>query len=378
MGRTGQQEYLAITIGSEFPKPETHQDCFNQFKSTTEQMEEMRNHLESLIDAFDKSASFLTRTAIFWGELPTWQRVSANITILGGLLTIGLILQTGLLCVSIAALALASGLLLDDHYASHKQSMKNLKIGILALSSLLESVISALDIIREQLAVEIYRFCFENQHLKENIAAFQQEMHKLAEEVDHLSTTESLLRSTQSKLSQVQTEFERSNEIHQKKIVELTCIKTTLELEVDKLQKIGSVLSASSHLLSATILSNAEDRLIFEERLETFLQNKTQSFDQIATRISTAEQENAIVRQQLAIVRQQLEETSRQYQALLLRQEHQVTRLEQLTREHVPVHPSTQGFFSRKAAEYDTQISLSQQQRSTIVSVNCQSTMPIL
>lgn len=360
MGRTTQQEYLAITIGSELPKLETHHDSFNAFKTTKQQMDEMRAHLESLIDAFDKNASLLTRTATFWGELPTWQRISASITIFGGLLTLGIILQAGFLCASIAALALASGILLDDHYASHKQSRENLKKGILALSSLLSTVIGALDTIREQLAVEIDRFCTENQQLKESVAAFQQEMNKLAAEVDHLSTTESLLRSTESKLSQVQADFERSNEEHQRKIVELTCIKTTLELEIDKLQKIESVLSASSKLLSATVLTNEEDRGTFQLRLDAFLQDKTKSFDQIATRISTAEQE-------LAIVRQQLEETNRQYQALLHRQEHQVTRLEQLARKHIHVQPSAQGLFSSKTVKHDTHEALSERQGSTVV-----------
>lgn len=268
----------------------------------------------------------------------------------------------------------ASSFLLDNHQSQNTDNSEQLNAGISSLVELLDTIISTLDLLREQLAIEIDAFQKENERLTESVQQFCEQIKTLKSQISELNDTEKALRATQIELeltaktlkgsieeqSQVlentQKELEQvvlaykdnQNQLSDK-IKELEDIKLKMGKEVDQAQSITLVLRSTVEALSKTVIADEEQRTSFQLRLNEFLTNKEKSFDQVAERICEAERK-------LAVVTKQLEQSNQRYRTLLDRQEQQIIRLEQLDAEQSnevqefsnEVKPSLNGFYAIK------------------------------
>ena len=249
-----------------------------------------------------------------------------------------------------------------------------MKAGISSLVDLLDSVISTLELLREQLAIEIDAFQKENARLTQNVDQFCEQIKTLKSEIIELTDTEKKLRATQVELEHttttlkgsieeqsqvlentqkqleqvVQAYKENQNQLSDK-IKELDGIKVKMGKEVEQARAVGLVLSGTVETFSNMVIQDKEQRAAFHKRLEEFLTNKEKSFVEIADRICDAERK-------LSVVTKQLEESNQRYRKLLDRQEQQIIRLEQIDvvqPEEVQesfhgVKPSINGFYAIK------------------------------
>ncbi|HHY0630073.1 TPA: LegC2/C7 family Dot/Icm T4SS effector [Legionella pneumophila] len=333
--------------------------------------------LASRTPSMSNNPSWLSRAASFWNEIPLWQKITAGAVLTIPLLMIGIMANlAALITLSIVTgiIYAVSHILLENHQNQNTNNTKHLNAGISSLVDLLDTVISTLDILREQLALEIDAFQKENARLTQNVDQFCEQINTLKSEISKLTDTEKALRATQIELelttktlkgsieeqSQVlentQKELEQvvlaykdnQNQLSDK-IKELDEVKVKMSKEVDQAQTLALVLRSTVEALSKTVIADEEQRTSFQLRLNEFLTNKEKSFDQVAERICEAERK-------LSVVTKQLEESNQRYRKLLDRQEQQIIRLEQIDMvqpEEVQesfdgVKPSINGFYAIK------------------------------
>jgi DNA repair exonuclease SbcCD ATPase subunit len=340
------QENLVII---EHNKPE--KDRLEHIVSTKNKLVQMKTDLNRMIDAMTKNPSILSRAALFWNEIPLWQKITGGIVLTVPLLMIGLMANlAALITLSIVTMIVytVSDILLDNHQSQNTDNTEQLKAGISSLAELLDTVISCLEILREQLAIEIDAFQQENARLTENINQFGEQIKSLTSQIEDLVNTEKklrgtqvalenttvalkgsikeqseLLEKTQKELEQVVQDYKENQTQLSDKINELDEIKVKMGKELDQARSIGLVLRSTVETLSRTVIANKEQRDAFQLRLNEFLTNKEKSFDQVAERICEAERK-------LSLVTTQLEQSNQRYQDLLDRQEQQIIRLEQM------------------------------------------------
>ncbi|MBI2785227.1 MAG: hypothetical protein HYX60_02510, partial [Legionella longbeachae] len=241
-----------------------------------------------------------------------------------------------------------SGIVLDDHHFHTQNITQKLKEGIFGIAEVLELTISALDSIRKKLAEEVEKFKEENIKLTNNITQLNQDVETLSYQVELYVETEKLLRRTQEELEkkaesltkdlekQSQLIVDNQNEIQQvktahekiqlelsKKVSELSDVREKMGIEVNRAKKIASTLEGTVKSLSNAVISDSNQRHAFHEKLNIFLTDKTNSFDQVAERINKAEIE-------LVEVKHELKNSNERYKQLLKIQEKQIRRLEGL------------------------------------------------
>ncbi|CZP46200.1 LegC2/C7 family Dot/Icm T4SS effector [Legionella pneumophila] len=358
-------------------KTKKDKERFEKIVTTQNKIQKIKVDLNQLIQSMNNNPSWLSRAASFWNEIPLWQKITAGAVFTIPLLMIGLMANlAALITLSIVTgiIYAASHILLENHQNQNTNNTENLNAGISSLVDLLDTVISTLDILREQLALEIDAFQKENVRLTQNVDQFCEQINTLKSEISKLNDTEKALRATQIELeltaktlkgsieeqSQVlentQKELEQvvlaykdnQNQLSDK-IKELDEVKVKMSKEVDQAQSLSLVLRSTIEALSKTVIADEEQRTSFQLRLNEFLTNKEKSFDQVAERICEAERK-------LSVVTKQLEESNQRYRKLLDRQEQQIIRLEQIDvvqPEEVQesfdgVKPSVNGFYAIK------------------------------
>ncbi|HAT9712930.1 TPA: hypothetical protein JBD70_15345 [Legionella pneumophila subsp. pneumophila] len=358
-------------------KTKKDKERFEKIVTTQNKIQKIKVDLNQLIQAMNQNPSLLSRAANLWNKIPLWQKITAGAVLTVPLLLTGLMANlAALITLSIvtAIVYTASSFLLDNHQSQNTDNSEQLNAGISSLVELLDTVISTLDLLREQLAIEIDVFQKENERLTESVQQFCEQINTLKSQISELSDTEKALRATQIELeltaktlkgsieeqSQVlentQKELEQvvlaykdnQNQLSDK-IKELDDIKLKMGKEVDQAQTLSLVLRSTVEALSKTVIADEEQRTSFQLRLNEFLTNKEKSFDQVAERISDAERK-------LSVVTKQLGESNQRYRKLLDRQEQQIIRLEQLDAEQSnevqelsnEVKPSINGFYAIK------------------------------
>lgn len=358
-------------------KTKKDKERFEKIVTTQNKIQKIRVDLNQLIQSMNNNPSWLSRAASFWNEIPLWQKITAGAVLTIPLLMIGLMANlAALITLSIVTgiIYAASHILLENHQNQNTNNTKHLNAGISSLVDLLDTVISTLDLLREQLAIEIDAFQKENARLTQNVDQFCEQINTLKSEISKLNDTEKALRATQIELeltaktlkgsieeqSQVleitQKELEQvvlaykdnQNQLSEK-IKELDEVKVKMSKEVEQAQTLSLVLRSTVEALSKTVIADEEQRTSFQLRLNDFLTNKEKSFDQVAERICEAERK-------LSVVTKQLEESNQRYRKLLDRQEQQIIRLEQIDvvqPEEVQescegVKPSINGFYAIK------------------------------
>ncbi|KTD13279.1 LegC2/C7 family Dot/Icm T4SS effector [Legionella jamestowniensis] len=331
--------------------PLSPQDELAKIAITQEQLTQIKQSLGAIIDTMQQNDSLFSRAATFWGNLPLWQKILGGIVLTVPTLAAGIAAHIGILLaisgVTVVAYT-ASGIVLDDHHSCNKNIADRLKQGIYSLADILEITIKALDKIRENLAKEIDRFRSENDRLAKTLDSFNDQMESLTNQVEVLTATaellkeqketlekataklqktvednEGLLKANQEELSQLKKDYEQ-NKIHlSEKIGELAEVRASLGLEVQKAKKIAAALQGTVNTLSDTVITDGDQRIAFQQRLESFLRDEKVSFASVAERICKAERE-------LAEVKEELKRSNERYEQLLHRQETQVSRLENL------------------------------------------------
>ena len=358
-------------------KTKKDKERFEKMVTTQNKIQKIKADLNKLIQSMNNNPSWLSRAASIWHEIPLWQKITAGAVLTIPLLMIGIMANlAALITLSIVTgiVYTVSHILLDNHQSQNTDNIEHLKTGISSLVDLLDSVISTLELLREQLAIEIDAFQKENARLTQNVDQFCEQINTLKSEIIELTDTEKALRATQVDLEQsattlkgsideqsqvlentqkelekvVQAYKENQNQLSDK-IKELDDIKEKMGKEVEQARAVGLVLSGTVETFSNMVIQDKEQRAAFLKRLEDFLTNKEKSFVEIADRICDAERK-------LSVVTKQLEESNQRYRKLLDRQEQQIIRLEQIDvvqpdevqESFDGVKPSITGFYAIK------------------------------
>lgn len=366
---------LQVTENAELPEvlelPEDTKeeiDSLNKISTAQTKLTKVKESLGSIIDTIAANPSLFTRAATAWGELPLWQKIVGGVVLTGPTLAVGLFAHVSVLLVVGGVTGItytASAIVLDDHHTCNVNIAARLREGIISLADVLQLTIEALDTIRQELAKEIDRFKEQNFKLTENVTELGDKVEQLTNQVELFVETEKLLRATkddlettvkslkesitdqsglleknQQELSKVKIAYEKSQQQLSLKVAELHKVRVEMGLEVKKVQAVASTMKVAVNTLTDTVVSNDKQKEEFKRKFDTFLSDKSASFDNVSNRIHMAEEELAAVKEELKVV------TTR-YQQLLDRQESQVVRMERLdprlNRENLPPKVNTKG-----------------------------------
>ncbi|VEB33991.1 LegC2/C7 family Dot/Icm T4SS effector [Legionella cherrii] len=338
---------------------ETDQDKLVKITITKEIFEQIKKSLQDTIKSMEKNPSMFSRAAEYWGELPLWQKIIGGVALTVPTLIMGIVAHIGFLlalCGVTAVTYTAGGIILDDHHKCSTSAIESLQQGILGLADLLQLTINALDIIRQQLAVEIQKFANENVRLTENIEALSKRIDLIDKQVmatvkinEALGETKNglvetsealkegveqqtdLMKKNQERLDRIIEGYKASQEELKQKVLEVQKVREALGADLDKAQLMISTLHATISELTEAAIGKEEQRQAFQARLDLFLSNKETSFDTIVRRICDAESK-------LVLVQQELEKSNARYQELLMIQEKHIDTLKTLS-----TLPSNQG-----------------------------------
>ncbi|WP_454780816.1 LegC2/C7 family Dot/Icm T4SS effector [Legionella sp. WA2022007384] len=341
--------------------PENDLDSLQSIALTQQHLAQVKKSLGEIVESLQDNPSLISRAAAFWGELPLWQRIIGGVAISGPTLIIGAAAHIGFLVTISGVSALAyttSSIVLDDHHYHTRSIAQKLKEGIFGVAEILELTIGALDAIRKKLAVEIERFREENEKLAKNITRLNEEVETLSAQVEVYVETEKLLRKTKDELEKTaislkqdaekqskqfdttQKELIKAREEHSRSLLllsqktsELSEVRISMGAEVEKARKIASTLEGAVKILSSTAITDSNQRLSFQEKLDSFIDKKTASFDEVAKRMLQAESD-------LFQVKTELKASTERFHKLLELQEKQLQRLQSLDkRVDSSVHP---------------------------------------
>ncbi|MFU7598345.1 LegC2/C7 family Dot/Icm T4SS effector [Legionella pneumophila] len=299
------------------PKIENDNERFEKMVTTQNQIQKIKAELDVIIQSMNNNPSYFSRAARFWNDIPLWQKITAGAVITVPLLMIGILVNLGaLIMLSVIAVFVYTGssILLDNHQRQNTNTIEHLKAGVSSLVDLLDTVISTLDRLREQLAIEIDAFESENARLTETIGQFGEHINTLKSEIVALTEADRVLRATQVHLEHTATMLKRSNDAQshlvaqtQKqleqvisnykdnqnqladKIQELDEVKEQLRNEVEQSRAVARVFKGTVETFSNLAIQDTEQRAAFQERLADFLTNKEKSFIEVADRICDAE-----------------------------------------------------------------------------------------
>lgn len=337
----------------------TDQDKLVKITITKEIFEQIKKSLQDTIKSMEKNPSMFSRAAEYWGELPLWQKIIGGVALTVPTLIMGIVAHIGFLlalCGVTAVTYTAGGIILDDHHKCSTSAIESLQQGILGLADLLQLTINALDIIRQQLAVEIQKFANENIRLTENIEALSKRIDLIDKQImatvkinealdgtrnglveisealkEGVEQQTDLMKKNQEKLDRITEGYKASQEELMQKVLEVHKVREALGADLDKAQVMINTLHATISELTVAAIGKEEQRQAFQERLDVFLSNKETSFDTIVKRICDAESK-------LVLVQQELEKSNTRYQELLMIQEKHIDTLKTLS-----TPPSNQG-----------------------------------
>ncbi|WP_133135184.1 LegC2/C7 family Dot/Icm T4SS effector [Legionella rowbothamii] len=322
---------------------------------------QVRNSLEAIIDSLEQNPSILTSITKYWGSLSLWEKIFGGLLVTGPTLVVGVAANVGFL-ITLSGLSagayITGGIVFEDHFENTKIITEKLKRGVFEIADVLVLTIRSLDIIRQKLTTEVEKFQEENKRLTSNINKLSDEVSDLSVQIESYMITEKHLRQTKEQLehtaeelkidlgrnqqkydtavneiSSLQKHHERCTQLLTLQVDELTVKRKQLEDELEKTRKLTSTLQVAVQTLSSTVINDAQQRDAFQERLEKFVKNKEQSFTQVADRICSAESE-------LISVKKRLEESLKQHEELMEKQNQLIIRLEMID-QLVPAPPET-------------------------------------
>ncbi|HGC5940497.1 TPA: hypothetical protein ACIZCU_001307 [Legionella pneumophila] len=186
---------------------------FEQIVTTQNKIQQIKADLTRLIHAMNHNSSLFSHAASLWNKIPLWQKITAGVVFTVPLLIIGIMANlAALITLSIVTgiVYTVSHILLENHQNQNTNNTENLNAGISSLVDLLDTVISTLELLREQLAIEIDSFQKENERLTNNIEQFSEQIQTLKSQINNLTDTEKKLRETQVELEHTVTKLNGS------------------------------------------------------------------------------------------------------------------------------------------------------------------------
>lgn len=334
-----------------------------EFESTQNNINEIKKHINSIIDAIAQNRSMFTRAAQFWGERPLWQKIGIGLLVTLPTLILGIVFNIVLFytaCVVTLASYVTSSYILDNHNEHDEKITAQLKDGMVDLANALEHVIQSLDTLRSDLSNEIEVLHKENERLASKITQLCAQVNLVSEQGVKLKKTEQellaikieleqktgsltktveeqkeLLQINHDELEQIRQNMDKNHEDLSKTIVELDQVRQELGLEITKVNKISTTLQNHIKEMSEAVIMDDTQRSAFQEKLEVFIKNKEASFQKIAERIFQTERE-------LSLVKDELNRNNRRNQELLERQEQQIALIEHSAAQHASRQESLQ------------------------------------
>lgn len=327
------------------------EDSLKKILASENLLSQVKQDLANVVDAVVKDPSLITKVSKTWGEMPVWQKYSGLAVglpfVIVGLSTLAVV--PFVLGSAGVVLYTAAGLILEEHYQKTIDITDTLKKGILGLADVLTLVINALDKIRQELALEIEKFRTENEKLAQNIDRLDGQVHALSLQTELFIETETLLRkdkddleksvaslndsvghlnttvlSHQEGLTQTKKELDAVTKAHQGsqeqlagKVLELKQVKTELGLELEKAKKVAATLKGTVETLSGTVIEDSKQKEAFQNRLNTFLNDKEKSFSEVADRICSTENKLSETEKALQFVKEQLKQSNSRFDSLL-------------------------------------------------------------
>lgn len=325
---------------------------FKDLIETQDVLKKIKAGLITAIENMEKTPSLISRAAEFWGKLALWQKILGGVAITLPTLVLGIVANINFLlviCCITTLIYTGLALVLDDHYKNKIAVMGSLINGILGLADFLESTIRALDTIRQKLAVQVDAFAAENKALKTQVDSLGSKIILLDTEIQAAAEASASLQKTKEDLEQVsgqlnstvteqsdlldknQKELQRIMEAYDasqleltQKITELDLVKTDLGFQLDQARNVAKILQDSVLALSGTLITNNEDRQLFQQKIDEFLNDKNKNFDQLLASYSETQKEYAI---KYALIERQFRQCNEQYEEKLQELNRQIERL---------------------------------------------------
>ncbi len=140
-----------------------------------QRMLSIQQDLTAVIGAMDYP-SYISQLANYWGEMPEWRKIVGGFGLSFGLLTLGLITHIGLLITLSAFSAISyfgGGFFLDDHYVSNQRSKSSLQRGIVALTSMLGTLMESMERAVHELGQQNVKFSTNNERLEAQVSVLR-------------------------------------------------------------------------------------------------------------------------------------------------------------------------------------------------------------
>jgi uncharacterized coiled-coil DUF342 family protein len=324
-------------------------ESLEQFDSTQKNIKEIRRHINSIIDAIAQNRSMFTRASHYWAKMPLWQKIGIGLLVTVPTLALAIVFNMFLFYVACAltlAAYITSSYILDNHNEHDEKITDRLKEGMVSLADALESVIQSLDAISGELSNEIGVMHEHNEDLEVKLAGLCTQVKRITEQGiklkqteqellaiklgleekadslgEHIEEQKELLQINQEELEQIRQEIGQNHEDLSTVIVELNKVRKELGAEITKVNTVANALQSHIKDMSDTVITDEEQRLAFQAKLEEFIKNKEESFNKIADRIFATERE-------LSFVKDELNRNNKRNRDLLERQEKQIDRIE--------------------------------------------------
>lgn len=363
------------------------QECLQQIAALEEQFTKVRESLHTIVDGMMNNPSYFSQASSYWGNLSIYEKIGGGLLIAVPTLSAGLIFHIGVL-VSISGISsatyLTGGYLLEDHHSCNTDTLTRLRNGMLGITQTFQLAIQALTVISVKFSREVARFRKENTRLVETIQDLEEKTRELTYQVEALASTNTLLQETernlknsihqleqstgekqrlllqyQNELTQVQSDYKKNSETLLNTQRNLEQTKTSLGLEVSRAKAIAQTLQGTITTLSGAIIADEEQKALFKEKLNNFLDDKEQGFEQISAQMITTQQELSKVKDELAQSEARYEELLKFQEELLSKQKQQIDKQEEqlkrlekieIDRSSLMEALSTYGLYSPNAA----------------------------
>lgn len=340
-----QEVELKELIRSDSPElNQTETSALDDIVLTQQSLSNVRDSLEKIIDGMAKDQSLVTRAAIYWGEIPIWQRVVYGTALALPTLAGGVIAHLALLY-TISGFTLASytagGLILDDHHKYNIDVVERLKKGIFSLADVLQLTINTLETISNKFKAEIDKFAQENVKLTTNVDTLTQQMHVLSQEINSFIDTKKFQQELLQDLEAKGKALEAANE-QQSALIEANCkemdivkqqyntLQVQLSDKVSELDKVRDVLGAEisraklvANTLQGTVknlvnskFEDAEKQKAFYASIDSMTKMDNQLFNTMAESFHSTEKELSKVKAELQEKNDRLEELVQRQEAV--------------------------------------------------------------
>lgn len=243
---------------------------------------------------------------IFGGGLPLWQKILGGIALTLPSLILAILTHVGIFLTLFATSLVAytgSGLILEDHYLNHVNSLNQLATSFSALATLLETTITALDMIRLGMTEENAKFAANNDQLTTQLQKLQTQITEMA--------------TINGKITQA---YEQNQQVLKDKIDEFNKVKTGLESEIEKAQMAVKILQVTVTEFSSKLVADKVQQDNFQQRLNDFLQNKEGGFNTLISSLGETEKK-------LAKTEENLRQCQQHYEAQIRELQRQIDRL---------------------------------------------------